>query len=262
MNFIKANYHTHTTRCHHAKGDDREYVEAAIEEGLDTLGFADHSPYFFDGYYYSHFRMRPEHAAEYVASLKKLKKEYRKNIDIKIGFEAEYYPKYFDKFLSFCRDLKIEYLILGQHYTQNETDGYRVFEPTDDKGILNDYTSQVCEAIETGVFSCVAHPDVLNFVGDKDLYADALSKICRTANKAEIPVEINMIGLGRGRNYPSEELFKAIKKENSLAIIGCDAHSPSEMHCSALEEKALDTAKKYGIKLTDGSDFVLKKLKR
>lgn len=29
-----ANYHTHTVRCHHAKGTEREYIEHAIEQGL------------------------------------------------------------------------------------------------------------------------------------------------------------------------------------------------------------------------------------
>ena len=28
-----ANYHTHTKRCQHAGGEDREYVEAAIQAG-------------------------------------------------------------------------------------------------------------------------------------------------------------------------------------------------------------------------------------
>ena len=27
-----ANYHTHTKRCRHAAGEDREYVEAAIKQ--------------------------------------------------------------------------------------------------------------------------------------------------------------------------------------------------------------------------------------
>ncbi len=39
-----ANYHTHTKRCRHAVGEDREYVEAAIEAGLKVLGFSDHTP--------------------------------------------------------------------------------------------------------------------------------------------------------------------------------------------------------------------------
>ena len=38
------NMHTHTTRCHHAAGEDREYVEKAIEAGYDVLGFSDHAP--------------------------------------------------------------------------------------------------------------------------------------------------------------------------------------------------------------------------
>lgn len=34
-----ANYHTHTWRCRHADGTEREYVERTIEGGLKILGF-------------------------------------------------------------------------------------------------------------------------------------------------------------------------------------------------------------------------------
>ena len=36
-----ANYHTHTYRCHHADGTEREYVERAIENGLKIFGFSE-----------------------------------------------------------------------------------------------------------------------------------------------------------------------------------------------------------------------------
>ena len=39
-----ANYHTHTWRCNHATGTEREYVENAIKGGLKILGFSDHTP--------------------------------------------------------------------------------------------------------------------------------------------------------------------------------------------------------------------------
>ena len=39
-----ANYHTHTWRCRHADGTEREYVETAIEAGFKILGFSDHTP--------------------------------------------------------------------------------------------------------------------------------------------------------------------------------------------------------------------------
>lgn len=33
------NYHTHTARCNHAQGEDRQYVEEAIKAGMKRLGF-------------------------------------------------------------------------------------------------------------------------------------------------------------------------------------------------------------------------------
>ena len=38
------NYHTHTYRCGHAVGNEREYVEKAIELGFSELGFSEHAP--------------------------------------------------------------------------------------------------------------------------------------------------------------------------------------------------------------------------
>ena len=43
-----ANYHTHTARCHHASGSEREYIEAAIAGGMKILGFSDHAPLVVD----------------------------------------------------------------------------------------------------------------------------------------------------------------------------------------------------------------------
>ena len=37
------NMHTHTARCMHARGEDREYVEKAIEAGFEVLGMSDHA---------------------------------------------------------------------------------------------------------------------------------------------------------------------------------------------------------------------------
>lgn len=42
---MKTNYHTHTTRCMHAVGNDEDYVRSAIKGGFQELGFSDHSPW-------------------------------------------------------------------------------------------------------------------------------------------------------------------------------------------------------------------------
>ena len=36
----KCNFHSHTVRCQHAVGEEREYVEEAIKEGFEVIGFS------------------------------------------------------------------------------------------------------------------------------------------------------------------------------------------------------------------------------
>ena len=67
---MQANYHTHTIRCHHAVGTEREYIEAAIAAGITELGFSDHSPYPFSDGYVSNFRMALEETAGYFETLR------------------------------------------------------------------------------------------------------------------------------------------------------------------------------------------------
>ena len=98
------NYHTHTFRCHHAAGTEKEYVEEALKNGLTLLGFSDHSPYIFPGDYYSKFRMFPEQTADYYRTLGLLREEYQGRLDIRIGFEMEYYPKQFRQTLEFMAE--------------------------------------------------------------------------------------------------------------------------------------------------------------
>ncbi len=57
-NNIRSNYHMHTTRCGHATGTDREYVESAIRLGYKTIGFSDHTPQPFPGGFVSPVRMK------------------------------------------------------------------------------------------------------------------------------------------------------------------------------------------------------------
>ena len=61
-----ANYHTHTPRCNHASGSEEAYIQSALAGEMKILGFADHSPYWFPGDYYSTFRMYPEELAGYA----------------------------------------------------------------------------------------------------------------------------------------------------------------------------------------------------
>ena len=92
---MTVNLHTHTARCGHAKGTDRDYIESAIQGGLTHLGFADHIPFVFPDGRESSFRIPMAERQDYMESLRALREEYRDRITIHIGFEMEYYPLYF-----------------------------------------------------------------------------------------------------------------------------------------------------------------------
>ena len=85
-----ANYHTHTWRCRHAMGKEKEYVEKAIQSGLKILGFSDHTPQVYPGAYVCPVKMEPRELEGYVDCVLALKKEYADDIEIRLGLEAEY----------------------------------------------------------------------------------------------------------------------------------------------------------------------------
>ena len=116
------NYHTHTTRCHHAQGEDREYVEAAIRKGLKTLGFSDHAPYLFkDEKFWSAHRMETDLLHDYAESVRSLQKEYAKDIRILLGFELEYYPDLHKDEMAFLKSVKPDYIIMGPRQRNRPT---------------------------------------------------------------------------------------------------------------------------------------------
>ncbi|MCM1132815.1 MAG: histidinol-phosphatase [Ruminococcus flavefaciens] len=221
-----ANYHTHTVRCMHAFGDDREYIENAIKSGMKVLGFSDHCPWIYPDGYVSGIRMSPDDVDGYFSSLSALKKEYAEDITIYIGFESEYIPELIDKQDRFLADYPVDYMIMGQHSTAPENISEYMGRPVSDDAVLEKYVSLIIEGMESGRYKYVAHPDLCRFIGDNEIYIRHYTRLCQYLKSKDIPIEINMLGLCGNRHYPSQEFLKIAHSVGNKAIIGCDAHSP------------------------------------
>ena len=247
------NYHTHTTRCGHAFGTEREYVEAALQAGLKTLGFSDHTAYDFLGRPLRDrpMRMKPEELPEYADTVRSLAKEYAGRIEIELGVEAEYYPTYFSRLLEILRESGIRYMILGQHYIGDEIGEPYCGRETRDETILDRYVSQSIEALETGLFTCFAHPDLINYVGDREVYGREMEKLCRKALETGTPLEINLLGLAGGRHYPNPDFWKIAAKVGNQVVLGTDAHRPEQLLDRATEARALRMVKELGLHLLE-----------
>ncbi len=246
---MKTNLHTHTWRCSHARGTEREYVERAIEGGMQVLGFSDHTPYPFPGDYYSDFRMRPEQLEGYVDTVLGLKKEYAGDIEIRLGLEAEYYPAYFESLLKLLEPYPMEYLILGQHMIGNEIGGQYCGRPTDDPEVLRTYCAQSIEALKTGQFLYFAHPDLIHFTGDAALYCREMRHMCEEIKALDIPVEINLLGLSTHRNYPNDAFWKIAGQVGCRVVLGADAHDPQRVYAPEEDALALQWAQRYALRL-------------
>ena len=248
-----ANYHTHTKRCHHASGEDREYVEAAIEAGLKILGFADHCPWVYpDKEFVSGIRLAPWEVDDYFYSLESLKKEYAKDIKIYIGFETEHCPDMIPEQDKLLADYPLDYMICGQHFLKAEYESFYAGRPHADEEFLKAYVDTAVAGMKSGRYLYMAHPDLVNFTGDEAVYRSHMVRLCKALKELDIPVEINVLGLSEGRRYPAKRFLELAKETGNEAIVGIDAHSPKQLLNMETVERAKVLCKDYQLQLVDG----------
>jgi len=223
-----ANYHTHSYHCHHAGGKPEEYVQQALQNGLQVLGFSDHVPYPFSDGHKSGFRMDVEETETYVNEILELREKYKGQIRIYIGYEAEYYPREFEAMLKNICQYPVDYLICGQHFTRNETDGWYSGVKTDDPAKIREYNDQLIAAMQTGKYTYIAHPDLENFTGPDEIYREETLRLCAASKKYNVPLEYNVLGMATHRHYPNDRFWKAVAETDTDIIIGSDAHNPDK----------------------------------
>lgn len=245
------NYHTHTVFCRHASGDAEDYVRRAIENGIKYMGFSDHAPHrHADGFELS-WRVQTAEALAYFEEISALRLKYRGEIDIKIGYEMEYYPESFREMLAEARTYRAEYLILGQHFVSSDAERAPVNMHTvlrsDSEEKLRAYADTVSSGIRSGVFTYVAHPDIMNFTGDPRLYRDEMAKICEASLECGIPLEVNCLGIRDMRNYPNPAFWKLAGEVGSPVTFGFDAHRAIDAFDGRSVEKAKEMVKEFGL---------------
>lgn len=245
--FIKENYHTHTTRCHHAYGTEEEYIEAAIDMGLTILGFADHVPCPFEDGYVSHIRMTMEEAEEYVATVRKAASKYREYIKVLVGFEMEYIPEFFSRQMSMCERLGVDYRIMGQHFWISEQEGPYAGTPTDDDSRIRTYVDSIIEGMETGAFGYLCHPDLIHYQGLDSVYHWEMTRLCKRLKELQIPIEMNMGGMLDGKHYPADRFWSIASEVGNKVIVGIDAHSPDSIKDMDTYGKCMEILERYKI---------------
>lgn len=260
---MKNNYHTHTFRCHHANGTDEEYVKAAIAGGYQILGFSDHAPWQYrNPQFVPRIRMPLSEFVDYYESINRLKIKYADQITIKIGLETEYFPQYMDWMQKFAQDQQLDYLIFGNHFVGSDENGVYYGYECDDDEILVQYQDDVLAGLKTGLYSCLAHPDL--FMRGRmrfDKLCEQVSyQICEAAKATNTPLEYNLAGMQVSDmmhivQYPYPAFWEIAAKVGNQVIIGCDAHDPSALSNPYYYDKALKELATLGLQRIDSLDI-------
>lgn len=225
----KANYHTHTPRCKHAHGTEREYIEKAIEAGYQVLGFSDHSPYIWNCDHISRIRMDMNEFEEYVTTINALKSEYEKDILIYSDLEMEYFPGLFDKTIEVFMQYPLDFLIQGQHCFSTEVGYQYVAKDWTEETYLQTYLERIEAALETRLFLYVAHPDIIHFAGDPAVFDKYLWRLAKLLKQYEKPIELNVNGFRNKIHYPNRRFVEIGVQNGNEFIVGVDAHRPEEL---------------------------------
>lgn len=243
------NYHSHTYRCMHSDQDmtDEDYVKDYIKMGFKDIAITDHCPEKNVIDIRPRVRMPYSQKNEYLKSIKNLKEKYKDVINIKSGYEVEYLPGEEES----IQELKDEtdIIVLGQHFVYGDDKDLRILGKCDfnDNELLK-YADYIEKAIELGIPDIIAHPDLYmskrNSFGEVE--KEVAHRICKTAEKYNIPLEINLNNIfqrtyneGRILNdnpleeqrkklvnvqYPRAEFWEIAANYNVKVLYGIDAH--------------------------------------
>lgn len=256
-----SNYHTHIYLCRHASGTVKDYVKLAIDNNYEEIGISDHAPFPEDlRIKLNSTRMREdEFINTYLLELQTTREGFQDQIKVLFGTEIEYLPETKD-LLPFYKD-KLDYLILGQHYYIKNGNYYSVFgdnkyNPREVKVLSEDlyiYANTISEALNTGYFKILAHPEIIMIVYPKwDEHCIAAMKIIIEACiRNDVYIEFNANGLRRGiyepypgckfdklYMYPRFEFWELLYKEYNYdkVIISDDSHSLKDFNDYATKQ--------------------------
>ncbi|MBO5606845.1 MAG: histidinol-phosphatase [Treponema sp.] len=263
---MKTNYHAHSTFCD-GKASPEQMLKSAVEKHFDVFGFSSHSMQPFSSSWHIPYQ---NHMA-YCDEIRRLKRVYAKDIEVMLGFEADYIegvcsPR-MDRYAEFAPD----YLIGAVHFVPGDKGFYEAdgkFPNTrekidavyggDRKKAVQAYFECERKMLREGDFAILAHCDLIRiqnspkapdrlFDEGESWYREQIRETAKAIASSGVCVEINTGGMARGNldtPYPSREFLEELCRLHVPVTVSSDAHSPE--HLEFAFDEALNLAKSVG----------------
>ena len=250
---IKANYHTHSTWCD-GKDSPRRMIQAAIAKGFKEIGFSSHAMLPESN---PAWGMAAEKAQRYLREIRSLGEEFKDQIRVRCGVEADYIPGGANPDRSTYAAIFPDYIIGSVHWVAAEdgarvavdntpeelADGIRDHFGGSAEAFVRAYYAQVRDMVTNFKFDVVAHLDLVRKFNAKhpyfdekaDWYREEIGKTAAAVAKSGKIAEVNTGAIMRGwldDAYPSEEFREMLREKGVKFILSSDAHAADGINCA------------------------------
>jgi histidinol-phosphatase (PHP family) len=236
---MKFDLHTHHERCGHAQGVIRDYIEAAIGQGLQVIGISDHSPYFGspEDHAQPGIAMAKSEFTNYISEVLKLKREYESRIEVLLGVESDFFPEHAGLYHDIYNQYPFDYIIGSVH----QSGGVSIFNKKRWNGLSGvekikqkeEYYRLITESARSGMFQILGHIDAMKgfYPEFSAIQTKAVEKTLQVIGEEGMAIEINTSGKTKavGGWYPSDEILERALHYRVHVTFGSDAHVPDRV---------------------------------
>lgn len=230
------NLHSHTTFCD-GKNTPEEMAKAAIELGMDALGFSGHGPNRAP----DDAAMAQETVPAYRAAVLRVREKYAGQLNVFLGIERDCFwapdGGDWDYVIGSVHSVEKDGTYLGVDHSEKVfLESVEQHYGGDFYAFAEDYFRQVGEVPEKTGCQIVGHFDLITKFNEGDRLFDtahprylsaALKALDRLAQR-DVICEINTGAMSRGYRtapYPAPALLRAMKERNIPVCITGDSHS-------------------------------------
>lgn len=246
-------YHMHleeddwTGPCRYNVDRIREYVAVAQQRGVDEIGISEHCHRF------PQFRPVMEHLLEPepVPGAFWLPDNFNQALDdyveavlqaqaaglpVKLGIEVDYIPGKVDEIRSILEPYPWDYVIGSVHFLDDwaiDVSPDLGWPGKDVDEVYAAYFERLGEAIGSGLFDIIAHPDLIKKFGHRPSYdlVAVYERLTSQLKEAGVVLELSSAGLRKpvGEPYPADVLLTMCARAQVPVTLGSDAHRPEDV---------------------------------
>ncbi|HTP58106.1 MAG TPA: histidinol-phosphatase [Spirochaetia bacterium] len=230
-------YHMHSHFCRHAVGRVADYARAACRKGISEICVTPHIPLpgFRPGFSGDKLRMDEKEFDAYLHELEEARAAFPQ-LTILSGVEADYLPDREEWLARFLSRAELDFVLMSIHFVSAWGEDEWAFDFARHRSLpsaYGDYFRQMRQGIQTGLFDCVAHLDLVKKPGRPVLATnrDDVERVLAACVSAGMSVEINTSGTRKeiGETYPCDEIITLLMERSVDIVASSDAHAPDQV---------------------------------